>query len=133
MLLWSGIAAAGRYFFDSQEGSKRRANLQDQVRGLLQGKRSDIGRSIEESGPRSGMDVTSGIPATSVLKEKVESEVLRHDRYPKGDISVDAIGGVVTLRGTLGSDDLIATLEQEVRKVDGVVDVKNLLTTSKAR
>jgi hypothetical protein len=133
LLLWGGVAAAGRYLFDQQEGAQRRANLQDQLRGLVQGKRSDIGRSIEERGPRQGLDFTDNIPPTSTLKEKVESEVLRHDRYPKGKIVVDAIGGVVTLRGTLDSRELIDQLEQEVRKVDGVVEVENLIKKSKAR
>jgi len=61
------------------------------------------------------------------LKAKIESEVFAGDKYPKGKIVVNVEQGVAVLRGELEEDDKIAALEQDVRKVTGVVDVTNLV------
>lgn len=62
-----------------------------------------------------------------VLTDKVQSEVLSRWNYPKGQISVNAVDGVVQLRGTCEQPDQISSLEQDVRKVVGVIDVHNYL------
>jgi osmotically-inducible protein OsmY len=63
----------------------------------------------------------------TVLVSKVESEVLGDPDVPKGSVNVNAEDGVVVLRGQVERPDQIRKLEKAVRKIDGVVDVENLL------
>jgi osmotically-inducible protein OsmY len=66
-------------------------------------------------------------PNDATLAAKVESQVFRDPGMPKGSVAVNAEGGVVILRGEVERPELIAELEQKVRKVQGVRDVENLL------
>jgi osmotically-inducible protein OsmY len=50
---------------------------------------------------------------------------------PKGQINVNAENGVVVLRGEVGKPELIHDLEEKTRKVQGVREVENLLSTPK--
>ena len=120
-----GAVAAGRYFFDEREGEARRARLSDQIKGFMD-RAGDPARAVSSSvsEPVPGSDEA---PNDQTLKEKVESEVLRGDEWPKGRINIDVAEGVVTLRGELDSEARVAELEQRVRKVAGVFDVVNLL------
>jgi osmotically-inducible protein OsmY len=61
------------------------------------------------------------------LAAKIESEVLGKAEYPKGSINVNVENGVVYLRGEVTSQDTKSAIEQDVRKVTGVVGVENLL------
>ncbi|MDQ3955424.1 MAG: BON domain-containing protein, partial [Actinomycetota bacterium] len=63
----------------------------------------------------------------ATLTAKVESEVLSRWNYPKGRINVNSVDGVVELRGVCETADQIDELEQEVRKLTGVLDVRNYL------
>lgn len=68
------------------------------------------------------------LPETdAVLVSKVESEVLGNPDFPKGSVSINAEDGVIVLRGQVERPDQIRRLEKAVRKVDGVLDVENLL------
>jgi hypothetical protein len=62
-------------------------------------------------------------PSDPALAAKVSGEVLGD--FPGININVEH--GVVVLRGQLEDSDRIADLEQGVRKVTGVVDVRNLV------
>jgi osmotically-inducible protein OsmY len=61
------------------------------------------------------------------LARKVESELARLDDAPKEKISVNSAEGVVQLRGQADSQELIDTLAERARTVEGVRDVENLL------
>jgi osmotically-inducible protein OsmY len=61
------------------------------------------------------------------LAHKVESILFRDSRVPKGNISVNAEGGAVFLRGQLEDAELIADLTESVRRIAGVREVVNLL------
>ncbi|MDP9292918.1 MAG: BON domain-containing protein [Actinomycetota bacterium] len=61
------------------------------------------------------------------LARKVESELARLDETPKEKISVNSAEGVVQLRGEADSQELIDTLAERARTVEGVRDVENLL------
>jgi osmotically-inducible protein OsmY len=61
------------------------------------------------------------------LAQQVESELVREDKTPKGQISVNAANGVVQLRGEVEQPELIDELVQRARSVEGVLDVENLL------
>lgn len=129
-------AALGTYFFDPQMGRTRRARVVDQGRALLRRGTRDIEQKTGDAGqqaygaPPSTASTVSpdSSPANDeTLKEKIESEVLRGDEWPKGRLNIDVVDGVVTLRGELDDVDLGQALEQEVRKVSGVIDVQNLV------
>ena len=63
----------------------------------------------------------------ATLKNKVETELFRDPEIPKGQINVNAQGGVVQLRGEVPTPDMIDDLVEKARKVQGVKDVENLL------
>jgi osmotically-inducible protein OsmY len=62
----------------------------------------------------------------ATLARKVESEIFRAEDAPKGKVSVNAVDGVVDLRGEVPHEQ-IATLGKAALAVDGVRDVHNLL------
>lgn len=61
------------------------------------------------------------------LKAKVESEVFRNQSIPKGGVNVNVVDGCVFLRGQVESPRQIQQLENAVRKINGVREVRNLL------
>ena len=130
------IGAALMYFFDPTDGKRRRHALVDRAGGLF--------RSTGSKAGRAGGKVTSqakGLtqkakhireeqepePNDATLKAKVESEIFRDPEVPKGKIDVNAENGVVYLRGEADGRELIETLENQVRNVEGVQEVENLL------
>jgi osmotically-inducible protein OsmY len=123
-LLGGALGFAAFYFFDPDKGKERRAKLQDKV-GKLRNRSSSAGGGLESRGPGAAQD---GVPpADPALEARIESEALSRHKYPKGQVTIEVIGGTVTLRGQLESADDISRLEQDVRKVDGVLDVRNFL------
>jgi osmotically-inducible protein OsmY len=123
------------YLLDPEMGRTRRARLSDQVAALFRRGAREAARKTEYmSGQVEGlkhavMNRNGGdTPATDeTLVAKVESEVLSRWQYPKGDIKVNAVDGIIELRGQVESADQKDDLEQQVRKVTGVVDVHNYL------
>jgi osmotically-inducible protein OsmY len=136
LLGFAAAIAALTYFFDPQNGARRRNVTRDRALALFrQGgrKASRAGRAAasqayglkqkathlkEESKPE---------PDDVTLARKVESEIFRDADVPKGKINVNAEDGVVFLRGEVADADLIADLEKAARKVQGVREVENLL------
>jgi osmotically-inducible protein OsmY len=67
-------------------------------------------------------------PADDItLAHKVETEIFRPADAPKGTVNVNAVDGVVFLRGVAPSPEQIAELETKVRAIPGVKDVRNML------
>ena len=64
------------------------------------------------------------------LARKVETELFRPADVPKGSISVNVNDGVVELRGELSDEGQIEELGKTAKKIDGVKDVRNLLSTT---
>jgi osmotically-inducible protein OsmY len=62
------------------------------------------------------------------LARKVESELFRPPDAPKGSVSVSVANGVVELRGRVTDSDQVEALEEAAKKIDGVKDVRNLLS-----
>jgi len=60
------------------------------------------------------------------LARKVESEIFRDKKIPKGNISLNAEYGVIYLRGEVESSELMEELATRARAVDGVRAVENL-------
>jgi len=69
----------------------------------------------------------TGADNDATLSDRVTTALFRDQAVPKGDIDVNAVNGVVTLRGQVSDTELPARLEDEARKVSGVRDVQNLL------
>jgi len=63
------------------------------------------------------------------LAHKVETIIFRDADVPKGQINVNAVDGVVYLRGEVEQPDMIRELEEAARAVQGVREVENLLHT----
>lgn len=129
----TGAVAAGvAYLFDPKQGRARRAQLMDQAAGLLRRGHRDVQKRAEYvKGQAEGLrhaGAGDDLPENDeVLTAKVRSEVLGPGGYPTGRIDVNVADGVVELRGTCDDPDEINKLEQEVRKVTGVLDVRNFL------
>jgi osmotically-inducible protein OsmY len=134
----AAIVAALVYFFDRKSGERRRRMATDRTAGFFRRRAHQLDR-----GRRRVVSAGSGTvqkakhlreedkpqPNDATLKAKVESEVFRDERVPKGQVDVNAEDGVVYLRGEVDSPDLVAELEAATRKVKGVRKVENLLHT----
>jgi osmotically-inducible protein OsmY len=110
------IGAALVYFFDPQQGAKRRAMARDKVMSFV--RKAPSGTS--------GLEQAKSVD-DHALQAKVESEVFRPADAPKGNVDVNVENGVVYLRGQVEQPELIQDLEQRVRAVQGVREVENLL------
>jgi osmotically-inducible protein OsmY len=134
LITLAGLAAGLKYFFDPEQGNRRRAMAKDRI--------AAFGRRLVRRGEGAGHGVTSQAQALKAkathlreepkdlddvtLARKVESEIFRDAGAPKGQVSVNVANGVVQLRGEV-EPDLVAELEAATRKVQGVKDVENLL------
>jgi osmotically-inducible protein OsmY len=134
----AAIVAAAMYFFDRENGKRRRHMAADRAAGFFRRKARilDRGRkravsagygAVQKAKHRSEEEKSQ--PNDATLKAKVESEVFRDARVPKGQVDVNAEDGVVFLRGEVDSPDLVAELEAATRNVHGVREVENLLHT----
>lgn len=61
------------------------------------------------------------------LARKVETELFRSPRSPKATVDVNVVEGVVQLRGTVKTPNMLKTLEARARAIPEVRDVDNLL------
>ena len=134
----AALVAAVVYFFDRDNGKRRRRMAVDRTAGFLRSKarRLDRARRGAVSGGRGvaqkakhPREEEKPAPNDATLKAKVESEVFRDVSVAKGKVDVNAEDGVVYLRGEVDSPDLVAELEKATRKVQGVREVQNLLHT----
>jgi osmotically-inducible protein OsmY len=131
-LLAGALGAALAYFFDPDNGNRRRkltadkagkyfrstSRLADDVAAQARTVKQKATHLKEQDKPQPN-DVT--------LAQKVESEIFRDVDVPKGQINVNAEDGVVFLRGEADTPELIDELEAKTRKVKGVRGVENLL------
>lgn len=107
----------------------------DRVGGLLR----STGRRAGRFGRATGSFVTGKARALTnrqapkpdmddpTLKNKVETEIFRDADSPKGSVSVSVVDGVVELRGEVKRPEIKKSLEEQVRGVPEVRDVRNLL------
>jgi osmotically-inducible protein OsmY len=133
-----GLGALIAYFFDPDNGHRRRALARERIPALF--RRSSV--HVEKA----AKSVTSEAKATKAkvaprkeaekpppddvtLARKVETEIFRDAEVPKGQINVNAENGKVVLRGEVEKPAMIKDLEKRTRKVQGVREVENLLRT----
>ena len=136
LLAFAAAGAAVTYFFDPENGARRRNVTRDRALAFFRQtgrKAGGAGRSVkseayglkqkalhmkEEAKPE---------PDDVTLARKVETEIFRDADVPKGKINVNAEGGKVFLRGEVRDPSMIEDLETAARKVQGVREVENLL------
>ncbi|HKF15174.1 MAG TPA: BON domain-containing protein [Gaiellaceae bacterium] len=131
-----GLGAALTYFFDPDQGRRRRAMAQDRIAAFFrqrarQGERLGRSASAQAEGvvqkAKHLEEEPKPQPDDVTLTRKVETEIFRDADIPKGQINVNAENGKVYLRGEVQKPELIKDLEERTRKVQGVQDVENLL------
>ena len=140
VLFYGAIGALAAYFFDPDSGRRRRALARDRVPAFLR----QGGRKAEQAGRAASAEAYGAAqkvkhrkqgekpqPDDVTLARKVETEIFRDAEVPKGQINVNAENGVVVLRGEVGKPEMIRDLEEKTRKVQGVREVENLLSTPK--
>jgi osmotically-inducible protein OsmY len=123
------------YFFDPQNGKRRRATTRDRAAGFVrsssrQAARAGRGVAAEAYGVAQKAQHLKEQPKDfddATLADKIRSEVLRDPELPKGQININVQEGVVQLRGEVPQPELIDELVEQTRKVQGVRDVENLL------
>ena len=131
------VGALLAYLFDPKAGRRRRHSARDRAmsrardgerRAAARARRAEshaVGiarRTLNAARPRHREpfdDVT--------LARKVESEVYRRARVPKGHISINAEDGFVFLRGIMDRHEDIERIEVATRQIEGVREVENLI------
>jgi osmotically-inducible protein OsmY len=130
------VGGALMFFFDPQNGKRRRKMAVDRTLGFFrrrtrEGARLARGVAAEAYGvsqkAKHLREEPKPQPDDATLAHKVETEIFRGADVPKGQINVNAENGVVVLRGEVRQPELIKDLEEKTRKVQGVRDVENLL------
>ena len=133
--LGGALGALLAYFFDPQNGKRRRHLTVDRTAGFLrsggrQAARTGRGVAAEAYGASrkvQHLKQESKDFDDATLADKIRSEVFRDPDVPKGKLNVNVQNGVVQLRGEVPRADLIDELVAETRKVQGVRDVESLL------
>jgi osmotically-inducible protein OsmY len=140
ILFGAAIGAAAAWFFDPNEGTRRRNVLRDKTMKYARRGKEEAARKATYAGETVKGKATAVAPGTSreraeerlndaALKAKVESEIFRDPDAPKGQVSVNVEDGVVHLRGELDDEAKIEGLREAAAKVDGVRGVESLLHT----
>ena len=133
-LRFAALGAAFAYFFDPDNGRRRRKVTADRLAALSRrhGKRLARAGASQARGLKQKAthrrEEEKPQPDDVTLARKVESEIFR-DAVPKGKIDVNAENGKVVLRGEADSAEMIEQLVGSARKVQGVQDVESLLHT----
>jgi osmotically-inducible protein OsmY len=133
--LGGAAGAALAYFFDPQNGRRRRHLAFDRTAGFFrsggrQAARAGRGVAAEAYGVSQKVQHLTEEPKDyddATLADKIRSQVFRDPDIPKGALNVNVQNGVAQLRGEVPRADLIEELVAETRRVQGVRDVENLL------
>jgi BON domain-containing protein len=131
------VGALLAYFFDPKAGRRRRHTARDRsLARVRRGERRAAARARRTRTHAVGVarrTVNAARPRHRepfddvTLAHKVESELYRRARVPRGRISINAEEGFVFLRGVLDRQDDIERIELATRQIDGVRDVENLI------
>ena len=131
------VGALVTFFFDPNQGSRRRKMLVDRLLAAFRGTRrgaEQAGRGVAADAYGVSQSITHRQEEPkeyddATLARKVESEIFREADAPKGQVDVNAENGVVILRGEVQRRELIDDLVAKARSVQGVKDVESLLHT----
>jgi hypothetical protein len=131
------LGAVIGYFLDPRAGRRRRHTARDRAmsrvrrgerRAAMRVRRTEshalgIARRTVNAARRGRREPVDDI----TLARKVESELYRRARVPKGRISINAEDGVVFLRGVMDRQDDIERTAAAAQKIGGVRAVENLI------
>ncbi|HVM41013.1 MAG TPA: BON domain-containing protein [Acidimicrobiia bacterium] len=135
MLVASSAGAAVSYFFDPQQGRRRRNVARDKIRSRMrrgietaERRADDVAGRLEgvkyRITPRQGDGVEVSGP---LLADKVRSEVLGDSPFRDFVINVDAVGHEVHLRGEIADPAVVRSLRERVEAMPEVERVDNLI------
>ncbi len=127
----TGLGASLAYFFDPDRGARRRNIARDKFGSWMRklGLRSariskhaagHVEGVVMETVPHRRDNPN---PDDVTLKDRVESELFRDAKVPKGQLNVNVAQGAVELRGQLESQQMIDDI---VARVQGIPDVKSI-------
>jgi osmotically-inducible protein OsmY len=129
----AGVGAAAAYLFDPDRGRGRRARLKDQSQAFKRRQARALERQASfQRGRAEGLVQRArhrgGHPPADdrALADRVRTEVLRNDPAHT-HLNVDAVAGVVSVRGEVADLGTAMDLERRIRAIPGVVEVENLL------
>lgn len=133
-LRFTALGAALVYFFDPENGKRRRKVTADRLAGFLRRQSRKTGGLTQKAYALKQKathlrEEPKPQPDDVTLAHKVESEIFRDADVAKGKININAEDGKVVLRGEVDSPELIEELVGKARKVQGVQDVESLLRT----
>jgi osmotically-inducible protein OsmY len=134
-LRYLGLGALIAYYFDPDNGHRRRTLARERIPALLRRSSEKAGQTLTSEVKATKAKLThhkeaeKPQPDDATLARKVETEIFRDVEVPKGQINVNAENGKVVLRGEVEKPSLIKDLEKRTRKVQGVREVENLLHT----
>jgi osmotically-inducible protein OsmY len=139
-LLGAAGGAAAAWFFDPNDGARRRNGVRDKAfkygrkTGAEAQRKADYAAGVAKGVAHEAVPTGDRAPAAERLNDpalarKVESEIFRDADAPKGAVSVNVEDGIVYLRGQLDDREAIERLARAAREVDGVRGVENLLHT----
>jgi osmotically-inducible protein OsmY len=131
------LGAVIGYFLDPMAGRRRRHTARDRAmsrvrrgerRAAVRARRAEshalgIARRTVNAARRGRREPVDDV----TLARKVESELYRRARVPKGHISINAEDGVVFLRGVMDRQDDIERTAAAAAKIAGVRAVENLI------
>jgi hypothetical protein len=131
------LGALLEYFLDPAAGRRRRHTARDRVlsrmrrgerRAAMRARRAEshalgIARRTVNATRRGQREPLDDV----TLAHKVESELYRRARVPKGSISINAEDGFVFLRGVMERQEDIERIGAATRQIAGVREVENLI------
>ena len=131
------VAAIAAFFVGYRSGGGDRAVDRDTVVGTTG---ADVGPGVDinvdrarEAGARVGERIAVGanraeqMAADAALTAKIKSKMALDDNIEAIDINIDTAGSVVTLRGTVSSQDERQRAVRMARETDGVTSVVDQL------
>jgi osmotically-inducible protein OsmY len=132
------IGGALAYFLDPDNGNRRRKMALQRLGGIT--------RTAQQRGERAASYAASQVAGTAqrvthpasaqdppaddvTLARKVETEIFRPEDAPKGQVNVQAVDGVVELRGQVDDPEVIGEIVRKAEGIPGVRRVENLMHT----
>lgn len=137
LLIGAGLGAVAYYFLDPVSGRSRRAETAQQAAAGVRQPLQNAGEELQKTATVA-RDRASGLVAEATspdsapdddraLVNKVRSEALGGEAWSDATINVNAVDGVVTLRGELETRERIEQAIDAVQGVSGVERVESFL------
>jgi hypothetical protein len=130
-----GLGASAMYFFDPQQGRRRRNTALDRLRSTEKKAVKTAHREASYAASKVQGTIKEVVhtnrdnpnPDDVTLADRIESELFRDERVPKGKININVAEGTVELRGQVDSQNDIDYIVKQVKKISDVKDIHNYL------